>query len=372
MGGYGVYIALVRVEVMRQIRQQHLSEDPLERYQPIYIHGRYHNPFPEYRHQSVFEFAFRRVTELFRIHPAGSVSQDKSVMAKYLPVHEPDWHVIEGKESDGSGQDKRMTFTWIGQSCAFVQFPGKHSPVNILTDPMFSESVISSQVGPQRLMRPPCSLEELPVPDAVLVSHDHQDHLDFAAAKKLGNSTVWVVPKGVGRHLSNLDIQKIVEMSWWQRLPLPNVDPNLGYEVACTPAMHWSGRYIVDSNQTLWCSFLILKNGKPLFFHVGDSGFAEGLYETIAKVYGTGCRLAAVPCGAYEPRWHLKSQHMCPTEALRVMRAVGARSLVGVHWGTFIMSEEPYYEPPQLLLDKARNEEDVLAPEFGSTVTYNL
>lgn len=368
-----MYIALVRVEVMRTIRERHLSDDPLERYQPIYIHGRYHNPFPEYRHQSVFEFFFRRVTEMFRIQPAGEVPKDKSAIAKFLPIYTPEWDLL-GRDSSENGREQKdsMTFTWLGQSCALVQFPGVSKPVNILTDPMFSESVVSPRVGPQRLVPPPCTVESLPTPDAVLVSHDHQDHLDFTAAKNLGNNTAWIVPTGVGKHLSNLGIEKFIEMTWWERIPLPNVDPKLGYEIACTPAMHWSGRYIVDSNETLWCSFLLLRNGKPLFFHVGDSGFAEGLYETIAKVYGKGCSLAAVPCGAYRPRWHLKAQHMCPTESLRVMREMGAKSLIGVHWGTFVMSEEPYYEPPKLLLEKKQAGEDVVAPQLGKTLIYPL
>lgn len=381
-GTYGAFSAYAQIRTKMWIARREVESarpdgnDPMVQYAAMQLHGRFVNPFPEYRHQTVFEFVFCRLLELFATEPRGGVPKEAAILKAMLPTTQPDFEVLKGKTTTWTmpWPRNRLTLTWIGQSCAFVQLPGR-TPVNILTDPMFSNSVISERVGPQRLVPSACSVEDFPTPDVVLVSHDHQDHLDYAAARKLGDSTMWIVPEGVGKRLKELGITNFAEMTWWQKVPLPNVDPSLGYEIACTPAMHWSGRRLWDANQTLWCSFLILRHGKPLFFHGGDTGYATGLFSGISKVYGTGCRVAMLPCGAYTPQWHLRSQHMNPDDAVRAMRDLGAKKLVGVHWGTFVMSEEPFFEPPRLLAETAHNfdrADDVVAPVFGKTLVFRV
>lgn len=379
------------------------------------------NPFPEYRPQTVYEFLYCRISELFHERPRGGVPFNEEAIRKQLPSRQPDFELLQQTSSDyakhvnsnadGSvtlvepstnstpsekkaeegdnidshavdfGKDflllpavkDRLTLTWLGQSCAFLQMGG----LNILTDPCFGKHLFSPYVGPKRISPPPCQLEDLPKVDLVLVSHDHPDHLELETASAIGNSAVWVVPVGVGRHLESVGISKsnFHEMSWWEKIPLPGTDPREGWEVACTPAMHWSGRTMVDANSTLWCSFVVLRNGKPVFFHAGDTGYSYPLFEGIKRVFGSGYAVAMVPCGAYTPRWHLRSQHTNPQEAIQIMKDLGARKLVGVHWGTFVLSEEHFLEPRDLLhslAEKERRGQDIIAPEFGRTLVFRV
>ncbi|KAK9473048.1 beta-lactamase superfamily domain-containing protein [Dipodascopsis tothii] len=264
----------------------------------------------------------------------------------------------------------RITITWIGQSCTFIQCGG----INFLTDPIFGNHIINAYVGPQRLVRPPCRLEDLPPVDYVLVSHDHPDHLEDATIRQIGNRAFWVVPLGLKRFLARRGIFRVAELTWWARLHLPGTAFG-HWEIACTPAMHWSGRKLFDSNHTLWCSFVVLCNGRPVFYHAGDTGYTPELFKGIGQVYGPGCRVAVVPCGSYSPRWHLRPQHCDPAEAIQIMQDIGATRLVGVHWGTFVLSNEHYMEPKHLLESEAaaRGLTDAVWPaEFGRTIVIPL
>lgn len=386
---------------------------PSNQYRPMVVGGRFVNPFPEYRAQTVYEFLFCRISEVFHPKPRGGVPLDLEEIRKHLPSRRPDFDLLfqtsldykpqheqldesptlvatssTSTPSDPSesihqdfGKDDlllpavkdRLTLTWLGQSCAFVQMAG----LNFLTDPCFGKHLVSPYLGPKRISPPPCQLAELPKIDVVLVSHDHPDHLELESASEIGNSAVWVVPEGVGRHLESVGIDKsrYHEMTWWQTMPMPGTDPKEGWEIACTPAMHWSGRKMVDANTTLWCSFVVLRYGKPTFFHAGDTGYSYPLFEGIKRVYGSGCAVAMIPCGAYTPRWHLRSQHTNPQEAIQIMKDLGARKLVGVHWGTFVLSDEHFLEPRDLLHELAEKEnraQDVIAPEFGRTMVFNV
>lgn len=312
---------------------------------------------------------------------------DRNLIKELLPSHRPDFDLLfktsndyfTSKQSTDNDKDgfllpsikDRLTLTWLGQSCSFVQMAG----VNVLTDPCFGEHLVHPYVGPKRIAPPPCHFSELPKIDLVLVSHDHPDHLELETAEQIGNSATWIVPIGIGKHLQNLGIQNFREMSWWEKAPMPGTDPSEGWEIACTPAMHWSGRNMIDANTTLWCSFVVLRHGKPVFFHAGDTGYSQPLFEGINRVYGSGCQVAMVPCGAYTPRWHLRSQHTNPQEAIQIMKDLGAHKLIGVHWGTFVLSDEHFLEPRDLLhrLAKSENrEKDIIAPDFGKTMVFRL
>lgn len=383
------------------------AEWPSTKFDSMVVAGRYVNPFTQYRAQTVFEFAYCRISELFHAKPRAGVPSDPTVLKKLLPTCEPDFELLfqntnssllEGKTSSNSSLktlanadtttatetamsvqelipavNNRMTLTWIGQSCAFVQIPG----VNILTDPCFGSHLLSKYVGPKRLVDSPCRVEDLPRVDVVLVSHDHPDHLELESCSKLDKGASWIVPIGVGKHLRKAGVShsNITELDWWQKIPLPNSNPEDGWEIACTPAMHWSGRNMLDSNTTLWCSFLVLRHGKPIFFHAGDTGYSPDLFQGIKKVFGGGCQLAMVPCGAYTPRWHLRPQHTDPYEALQVMKDLEAHKLIGVHWGTFILSDEHFLEPRDKLHELAKKgylENDVIAPQFGKTLVFRM
>lgn len=390
------------------------------------IGGRYVNPFSQYRPQTVFEFVFCRIRELVQARPRGGVPSDPAIIAKLMPSSVPDYELLECRDDDllqsatssaasstssltllngqtPSGSDSssepsippgdvRATLTWLGQSCAFVQLPG----LNILTDPCLSEHLVSPYIGPKRIAPAPCKLTDLPPIDVVLVSHDHPDHFELEIAKSLGNSAAWVVPTGVGKHLAKLGISNYKELDWWETTDiygsLKNEDqlapsnwedssaslvtvPATPYKIACTPAMHWSGRKMIDSNETLWSSFMVLKDEKPLFFHAGDTGYSKEMFDAIRNKYGTGCQLAMLPCGAYCPRWHLRRQHIDPYEAMQIMKDLGAHKMVGVHWGTFVLSDEHFLEPRDTLHMLARENNcwaDVIAPQFGKTLVFRL
>lgn len=413
------------------------AEDDTEQAQfaSMKIAGRYVNPFTQYRPQTVFEFVFCRIRELVQSRPRGGVPSDPAVIAQMMPSSVPDYELLacrddellpsaglsaasstssltlfngqdpvtDGSSSLSSGasepaippSDVRATLTWLGQSCAFVQLPG----LNILTDPCLGEHLVSPYVGPKRIAPSPCTLKDLPPVDLVLVSHDHPDHFELDVASQIGNSAAWVVPLGVGRHLAKLGITNYTELDWWQTTEVHTSEkdaeqlapsstgnwqdsttslvtvPASPYKIACTPAMHWSGRKMIDSNETLWSSFLILKNDKPLFFHAGDTGYSREMFEAIKNKYGSGCQIAMLPCGAYCPRWHLRPQHIDPYEAMQIMKDLGAHKMVGVHWGTFVLSDEHFLEPRDtlhMLAQQNRRWADVIAPQFGKTLVFRL
>lgn len=354
-----------------------------DKYDSMTIAGRFENPFKEYRAQTLFEFFLTRLLELWEGRTRGGVPAKEELRA-LLPIYKPDFELLEKTSLLNGLKDEmrsikgipelknRMTFTWLGQSCSFLQISG----VNILTDPLFADYLVNPYIGPKRITPSPCELEELPNPHFVLVSHNHPDHLDVDAVKKLHNSTTWVVPMGLRKFFARRGIHNTIELDWWEKAPLPvPQDPDNLYEVACTPAMHWSGRQLWDSNTTLWCSFLILKNGKPLFYHAGDTGYVEDLFTKIRDKYGAGTRLAMLPCGQYCPQWHQKPRHINPGECVKIMEDLQAKKILGVHWGTFVLSSEHFLEPKIKLDQLARDMgkvNDIFTPQFGKTLVFDL
>lgn len=377
---YALFVSYrANVEITKRTRAEELraqsklqdAECCHDRYASLTVGGRFENPFEEYRIQTLFEFFLTRILELFEGSSRGRLPGKKE-LRELLPVHRPDFELLQGAETDEVPAVKdRMTFTWLGQSCAYLQLSG----INILTDPLFSDYLVNPYLGPKRITPSPCELNELPPPQFVLVSHNHPDHLDLEAADEIMNKATWIVPMGIRKTLAKRGIYNIIELDWWEtaKLTVPG-DPNV-YEVACTPAMHWSGRKLWDSNQTLWCSFVVMKNSKPVFFHAGDTGYVNDLFTKIAATYGSGTRLAMLPMGQYCPQWHQKPRHVNPEECWKIMSDLQAKKMVGVHWGTFVLSSEHFLEPKELLENlaaKLNKKNDILVPEFGRTMVFDL
>ena len=135
--------------------------------------------------------------------------------------------------------------------------------------------------------------------------------------------------------LARKGIYKVIEMDWWDTIDITNyISDNLSdkYEIECVPSMHWSGRYVIDSNQSLWCSYVIKRNGESLVYHAGDTGYLKELFDVIGKRCGP-IKLALLPIGQYCPSWHQKPRHISPEEALRICSQVQASFMKGVHWG---------------------------------------
>ncbi|KAK7206054.1 beta-lactamase superfamily domain-containing protein [Myxozyma melibiosi] len=357
-----------------------LHASPEKQFGVLVIAGRFANPFREYREQGVLDFFFWRIVEILKYrpwHPRGGVPRLISQREQMLPTFTPDYEDpqpihqphLHSPTVEVPSCNERLTVTWIGQSCMFVQCNG----INFLTDPVFGDYLISAYLGPKRIIPSPCSIDSLPHADFVLVSHNHPDHFEDETIKKIGNSALWIVGLGVRPFLARRGIFRVVELKWWDKISLPAIagKDTKGWEIACTPAMHWSGRGFFDANASLWCSFMILHNSKPVVFHCGDTGYSPDIFTSIEKVYGSGCELALMPIGAYEPRAHLRPLHCNPEEAVQMMIDVGARRLVGVHWGTFVLSDEHFLEPKIRLHEagaKVGLGDAVWGAEFGRTI----
>lgn len=232
----------------------------------------------------------------------------------------------------------QVTVTWVGHATLLLQIAG----LNILTDPMWSARASPVQfAGPPRWVEPGVRLADLPPIDVVLQSHNHYDHLDDRTVRALARAhpgATWLVPLGLAPFVHRRGPRVVQELDWWQ-------DADLGpVRVACTPAQHFSGRSFRDRGATLWCGWAVAaQRGKRVFF-AGDTGHHPE-FATIAERYGP-FDLALLPIGAYEPRWFMRYLHMNPEEAVAACRALDARVMVPMHWGTFKLTDEAMDEPP--------------------------
>ncbi|EDO14484.1 hypothetical protein Kpol_242p7 [Vanderwaltozyma polyspora DSM 70294] len=368
---------------------QESNEGTLVKYSPLKVLGRFENPFDEYRIQTVQEFFFNRIVELFQRN-RGGIPNNKEDMDELMPIHKPDWlqkgirlvyeksenkvvvsKILEGNEVQnrniGFQGNKNIPIytTWLGQSCNYILYNG----LKILTDPLFSDYLVDETFGPKRITEQPCQIDEVPEPDVIVVSHNHPDHLDAASIEKWRNTDVlWIVPKGMSHYLKRFDVSNFIELSWWETCELEK--GNEIYHISCTPAMHWSGRGLTDINHSLWCSFLLSHNNEPILFHAGDTGYVSDLYSRIKRKFGSGCRLAILPCGQYCPEWHQKPRHIDPSEVIKIMEDLEAKHVLGVHWGTFVLSGEYFREPKErleLLAEWKGIKDNCHCPELGKT-----
>lgn len=239
------------------------------------------------------------------------------------------------------------TVTWIGHATVLFQTAG----VNILTDPQFSERASPVQfAGPKRVVPATPGLAELPHIDAVLVSHDHYDHLDVASVNALagqpGGSPRFFAGSGSKAWFAGLGIINVEEMDWWQKVEF------MGLDLHFVPVQHWSKRSLTDENQRLWGGWVVRQPAFSFYF-AGDTGYSMD-FSDVGKRFG-GFDLAAIPIGAYEPRWFMHVMHVNPEESIRIHRDVKSRASLGIHWGTFDdLTDEPLHEPPKVLAAEAR------------------
>jgi N-acyl-phosphatidylethanolamine-hydrolysing phospholipase D len=259
----------------------------------------------------------------------------------------------------------KNTLTWIGHATVLLQMEG----YNILTDPHFSERTSPVKwVGPERVAPLGLAFEDLPPIDIVVISHDHYDSLDEQTIKKLrqrpgGEKTRFYVPLGLKKWFAIRGVDQVIEKDWWGR----HRDGNL--EIIAVPVQHWSKRSIFSRNKTLWAGWVINANGFRFIF-VGDSGYTPQFKE-IGKKLGP-FDLAAIPIGAYEPRWFMARHHVNPAESVQIHKDIGSKKSVAIHWGTFILTDEPLDEPPKkLAAAMQRNQipaEDFLVLKHGQTI----
>jgi N-acyl-phosphatidylethanolamine-hydrolysing phospholipase D len=228
------------------------------------------------------------------------------------------------------------SLTWIGHATFLVRMDG----VTFLTDPMFSERASPVPfAGPKRLVPPGVPFDALPPVDFATLSHDHYDHADLDSIEALvKRGTRFVVGLGMGDLVRRFG-GEAVELDWWQSTTIGSV------RVHCVPAQHFSGRSLAGGDRRLWAGWVV-EGPTRRFYHAGDTGYFDG-FKAIGERFGP-IDLAAVPIGAYEPNAEImRFVHLNPEEAVQAARDVGARCVVGMHWGTFDLTDEPPDEPPR-------------------------
>ncbi len=232
-----------------------------------------------------------------------------------------------------------LRVTMVNHSTVILQQRG----ANILTDPIWSNRAGPvSWVGPRRRRMPGVALENLPPMDAVLITHNHYDHLDLPTLHRLMSrgDTTFIVPTGVGALLRSQNIGPVQELDWGQSAVHP------GFTIHSVPAVHFSARSFFDRGKTLWCGYVIECQGRFVYF-AGDTAFGTH-FAQIREAFGP-VRLALLPIGAYEPRWFMSPVHMSPEEALRAHDILGAATSVAIHHGTFQLADEAVDTPQKQL-----------------------
>jgi N-acyl-phosphatidylethanolamine-hydrolysing phospholipase D len=266
--------------------------------------------------------------------------------------------------------DDPLRATWISHATVLVQLGGRV----LLTDPVFGRAGPFESWGPvARFAPPPVAVEGLGVRvDVVLISHSHYDHLSLSSArainKQAGGPPLWVVPLGLRSLVERVGARDVVELGWWDSIDLPpggsclsagveseSGDSDAGalpLRVTMIPAQHWSSRYGWDRNETLWGGFVVA-SARERFLFAGDTGFVPGLYKQVREQLGP-VDLAALPIGAYAPRFFMADQHCDPEEAVKMHLELGAARSLAIHWGTFPMAWDGPLEAPRLLVRAVR------------------
>jgi len=232
-------------------------------------------------------------------------------------------------------EDGRLRVTWVNHGTVLVQMDG----ANLLFDPTWAERSFPT-VGPRRRRPPGIPFEDLPPIDAVLISHDHQDHMDLPTLRRLSREHGPVVFVGLGNasYLARKGVTGVRELDWWGSEPLAP-----GLTVTAVPARHMSGRGLFDADRTLWCGWVV-SGLHGSVYDAGDTGVGRHFAEIAARF--PDLRLALLPIGGFQPPWYMREQHLGPRDALDVQGALGGPFLVPVHFGTFPQSDDAELEPP--------------------------
>ncbi|MFC9793710.1 MBL fold metallo-hydrolase [Streptomyces sp. NPDC127584] len=223
-----------------------------------------------------------------------------------------------------------LAVTWAGHASWLLRIGG----LAVLTDPVWSRRIFGT---PARLTPVGVRWDDLPPVDAVVISHNHFDHLDAPTLRRLPRDTPVFVPAGLGRWFTRRRFTRVTELDWWEAAELD------GVRFDFVPAHHWSKRTLLDTCRSLWGGWVLTdRSGRRVHF-AGDTGYGHWFAE-IGRRF-PGIDLALLPIGAYEPRWWLSDVHTDPEEAVRAHQDLGARRMAPMHWATFVLSSEPVLEP---------------------------
>jgi L-ascorbate metabolism protein UlaG (beta-lactamase superfamily) len=304
---------------------------------PLWRDGSLHNPYED------------RLDNLAALSRAASASPDTS------PHTPPPVYPLKPsslKDLPASG----LRVTWLGHSTSLVEIDGQR----ILIDPVWGRRASPLQwLGPQRWYEVPIALKDLPEIDAVLISHDHYDHLDYPTINAIKDWNVkFIVPLGVGAHLRYWGVtdDKIVELDWWEQTQLGDV------KITSTPARHFSGRMLLDNNTKGWMGFAMRGPSRSAYYS-GDSGMFDEIDEIGSKLGPFDVTLIEV--GQYDSSW--PDVHFGPEQAVDVHRRVRGDVMMPVHWGTFALAYHAWTEPIERVL-AAGHDLPVIIPMAGQPV----
>ena len=310
-----------------------------------YQDGRFHNAAP--RPQQGFLFQAKLFWDFFFNKPAGTLP-DRTIPVRTVTRAEllaaPDNSVYR-----------------LGHSTLLFKMHHKFW----ITDPVFSKRASPVQwMGPARFHAPPISIEELPPIEAVILSHNHYDHLDYAAVRALAEKTrLFIAPLGVGETLASWGVpaSQIRELDWWQTTEIDSI------RFVATPAQHFSGRSPTDSDKTLWCSWAIISDDFRLFFS-GDSGYFDG-FKSIGQTLGP-FDAAFIETGAYDKRWEYV--HMLPEQTIQAFKDLRGKWLFPIHNGTFDLAMHVWDDPFTRIADLATAHRiNMSTPEMGERVDFS-
>lgn len=268
-------------------------------------------------------------------------------------------HPLPTLRPDLAAPEPSARVIWFGHSTVLLEIAG----LRILFDPMFGQVPAPAPFLASRRFNPETALraEDLPHLDAVLISHDHYDHLDYGTILKIKDKTDrFFTPLGVSAHLKRWGVagDKVRELDWGDSAGFA------GASLFCEPARHFSGRGLRDNSATLWCSWVLRVAGKTIYFS-GDSGYGRH-FQAIGKRFGP-FEFAMVECGQYDAQWPMI--HMRAEDAVRAARELDAKLMMPIHWGAFALSLHAWNDPPVSVTEAARLAgQAVVIPRFGEVV----
>ncbi|MEV0554516.1 MULTISPECIES: MBL fold metallo-hydrolase [unclassified Streptomyces] len=243
---------------------------------------------------------------------------------------------------------RTIAVSWAGHASWVVRIGG----LTVLTDPVWSRKILGT---PARITPVGVAWSALPRIDAVVISHNHYDHLDAPTLRRLPRDTPVFVPAGLGRWFRRRRFSHVTELDWWEAAELHPRDGAAGAPVEggggrragvrfdFVPAHHWSKRSLHDTCRTLWGGWVLTASDGRRVYFAGDTGYGHW-FSRIGARY-PGIDLALLPIGAYDPRWWLSDVHCDPEDAVRATQDLGAHRMAPMHWATFVLSAEPVLEP---------------------------
>ena len=311
-------------------------------------------------------------------NPEGSPERNPNVKWSYkvfnqerkkIKIDFPDDHVIPNKKvlSDLKANQDNDYIAWIGHATFLI----KLGNTTIITDPVFSKNTGPLVFGPRRYVPPAVKLNEIPPIDLFLLTHNHYDHQDMSTIRNFPyKDTKVILPLKLGKYFKNY--KDVNELDWYEKIKV-----NKDIEVTLLSAVHWSKRSLWDTNKTLWGSFLIEYKNKKIFFAC-DTGYGD-IYKELGKKYGP-IDLTLINIGAYNfypmsPRKDKSIYHTNPEEALNIGKDLQSKKVLGMHWGTVVLSLEPILDPPIRFKNSSSkygyNSDNALIFKIGQTEKLN-